>query len=388
MCLGLGSIDEMPLVGGHENSVIRLCKELHNLRNEVFVFTTPSIHSNSNQARIFNVSWGKIYSLPISSTYGSIKYGLEFTFKALYNIKELHRKENFDIIHGHSGHPALALIFGILSKRIDIPLVHTLYCPIESNCNKLSNKFYLSFPSKIISLSNNTQNSLENIGIVKDNIEIIPPPIDTSVFNPFVPKINRKNYGLKSEDLTILYIGDLTEKRGLYLLIEALSIVVKTNPNIKLFLAVNMPITKYNQTDFEVKHKINSLELDKNVVPLGIINNMPEVMATSDVLIAPYLSIETIADYPISALETMACGTPVIATNVGGISEIIKHMDTGLLIQPNNVNDLIDSITFMLQNKDKIKEMGIKASIYIQSNFGIQFITKKYEKIYLDLIKS
>lgn len=388
MCLGLGSLDEIPLIGGHENSVIRLCKELHNLKNEIFVFTTPSLYSSSNQVRVFDVYWGKVYSLPVLSPYGSIKYGLEFTFKAFHIVKELHQKENFDIIHAHSGHSALALIFGILSKKIGVPLVHTLYCPIEGNCNKLLNKFYLSFPSKIISLSKNTQNSLENIGIIRDNIEIIPPPIDTSIFNPFVPKINLKDYDLKLEDSIILYIGDLTEKRGLYLLIEALSIVVKINPNIKLFLAVNMPITKYYDTDFEIKHKINSLELDKNVIPLGIIENMPEVMVTSDVLIAPYLSIETIADYPVSVLEAMACGTPVIATNVGGISEIIKHMDTGVLIQPNDVNDLVNSITFMLQNKDVIKQMGIKASMHIQSNFGIEFITRKFEKVYFDIVKS
>ena len=356
--------------------------------HEIIIITTPSIHVHKSKSTNFNVEWGKVYSLSMSAPYGSLRYGLEFTFKFLNKIKKLHNEKSIDLVHGHSGYPVIGLITSIGGKTLGIPSFHTLYCPVEMCSSKNAiNRFYLSMINKIISLSNNTKHSLENIGISHTKIEQISPPIDVSVFNPYISKtVMRESHNIKPEDPAMLYIGDLTKTRGLHVLIEALSNIVKVYPDMKLFLAVNMPLEKYIEGNFEIKEKIKSFGLNSNILPLGIIDNMPEIMAGSDIFIAPYLTIESIADYPISLLEAMACSKPVIATKVGGIPEIVKHEVNGLLIEPGNVHELEAAILSILENKDKAKNLGDNAARFVVENFSTNVVAKKYEEVFMYVV--
>jgi glycosyltransferase involved in cell wall biosynthesis len=388
VCLGLGDVDKKPLIGGHENTVIRLCKELYTRGHEIVIITTPSLNFSDLQSKVISLKWGKIFSLPLSAPYGSLRYGLEFMLRALYKMKKLHNKEKFGIIHGHSGYPVLGLVTGICGKILNIPSVHTLYCAIPiSGYKSLLNRFYLLPVDKIISLSKNTEQSLRMVGILQERIKIVPPMVDVSSFSLSGSggEIN-KNFKLKSSCPLLLYVGDLTKTRGLDILIDALSIVAKQFPSTKLLMAVNMPLEKYERKKLEIKEKISSLGLDDDVIPLGIVNNMPQIMAASDIFIAPYTDIESIADYPVSILEAMAAGKSVIASKVGGIPEIIAHQKNGLLIRPNDPIVLADAIIYMLNNKEKTIKMGLKGAKLVSEKFKTEIVVDELERIYEEVI--
>lgn len=389
ICLCLGNVDEEPLIGGHENAAIRLSKALYERGHEITIITTPSRYSNF-QSRIVDLEWGKIFSLSISGSYPSLSYVLEFMLKAFYKMKKLHNKEKFDIIHGHAGYTTLGLITGIGGKILGVSSVHTLYYPVQTSGYKISlNRFYLSLIDVIISLSKNTEHSLKRMGVPAPKNMIISPAIDLSSFNPSISgESAKKSLNLKSYHPLLLYAGDLRKTKGLNVLIEALSMVTEHVPDAKLLMAVKMPLEKYKMEKLEIKEKISSLGLDDNVIPLGIVNNMPQIMAASDVFIAPYLSIEGIADYPISILEAMACGKPVIATKVGGIPEIVKHKINGLLVEPDNVHELKNALLYMLENKDEAKKMADNAAKYVAENYSMDAVVQKYEKLYADLINT
>ncbi|MDY6894138.1 MAG: glycosyltransferase family 4 protein [Thermotogota bacterium] len=390
VCLGLGNLKDGVLVGGHENTVIRLSKALYAHGHEIIIITTSSIHhSPIKEVNIVELDWGRIFSLPVSGDYGSLRYGFNFILKAILKMKQLNREEKkIDIVHGHSGYPVLGLITGIGGKMLGIPSIHSLYCPIESHIFK--NRFlklYLSLIEMIVSLSENTRESLMNLGMSKDKIVVIPPAIDLNLFHPDLPTESiRKELNIESNTHLLLYVGDLTKTRGLYCLIDALDATLEQSPNTNLLLAVNMPLDRYKQGKFEIKEKISSFGLDDNVIPLGIVNNMPEVMNASDIFIASYLSIESIADYPISLLEAMACGKPAIATSVGGIPEVIKHKKNGLLVQPGDAQELKNAICYIFDNKDEAKNMGDNAATYVAENYGIEAIVNKLEKVYEELV--
>lgn len=390
VCLGLGDVDKKPLIGGHENTVLRLCKELYNRSHKVMIITTPSIYSSNPRSKTISLEWGKIFSLSVSGSYGSLRYGLWFVLKVLYKMKKLHNKEKFDIIHGHSGYPVLGLVTGICGKILNVPSIHTLYCSIQTpNIHKiLLSRFYFSLINGIISLSKNTEYSLRRIGIPKEKIKIVPPMIDTFSFNPSVSDGIKEDFDLKSDCPLLLYVGDLTKTRGSHSLIEALSIVVNQFPSTRLLMAVNMPFEKYKEENFEIKEKIGSLGLNDNVIPLGIVNNMPQIMAASDIFIAPYLSIESIADYPLSLLEAMACGKPVIATKVGGIPEIIAPQKTGLLVRPNDPVDLANAIIYLLNNEEEARRMGSEGAKIISEKFKTEMVVDELERIYKEVISN
>ena len=388
VCLALGIVDKETPIGGHENVLIRLCKALSKRGHQIVIITTPSIHYPNTQRRIIDLDWGAVVSLPMSGTYGSLRYGIEFVVKAHLEAKQWHRKSKFDIIHGHSGYPILGLITGSIGKLLGIPPIHTLYSPIQTSTHAiLLNRFYLSLLEVIISSSKKTQASLRNIGISTDKIRLIPPAIDSSLFNPYVSADGvKESLNLVPNDHILLYVGDLTKTRGLHVLIEALNLVLEQFPNTRLLLAVNMPLEKYKAGKFEIKQKISSFGLDDEVIPLGIVSNMHEIMAASDIFIAPYLSIESIADPPISVLEAMACGIPVIATNVGGISDLLTHKVNGLLIEPGNSQELKDAITHILEKRDEAKKIGDNAAKYASEQYSIDAIVEKMEGVYGEVI--
>lgn len=389
VCLCLGNVGKEPLIGGHENVIMRLCEELYKKGHEIIIITTPSLYFSNLQSKSIDLEWGKIFSLPISGSYGSLRYGLEFMLKALYTMKKLHNKEKFDIIHGHSGYPVLGLITGLGGKILGVPSVHTIYSPVKTSIYKiLLNRFYLSRIDVIISLSKNIQASLIKTSIQEVKIKIVPPVVNLSSFNQFTSgKKVREDINLKSNPI-LLYVGDLTETRGLHVLIEALSIVVRPFPRTRLLMAFNMPLEKYKKEKLEIKDKISSFGLNNNVIPLGIINNMPEVIAASDIFIAPYLSIESIADYPVSILEAMAVGKPIIASEVGGIPEIISHQKNGMLVRPNNPVDFANAIIYMLNNEEEAIKMGLKGAKLVSEKFRTEIVVDELERIYVEAISN
>lgn len=387
-------------IGGHVNNVVQLSKALFDREHEITIVTTPHRHPGNQPNN--GLEWAEVVCLPISGLYPSIKYGLEFTFKTSQKIRELHKIEKFDVIHGHSGFSMLGLITGIGGRITRVPSIHSINSPIQPIIshnsvmffsNRILSKFYLSQVNKIIAVTENIQHSLTMAGVPHYKIEIVPPGIDISIYNPSISGGDvRKYFGIGSDLPLLLYVGNLTKIKGIHIFIEALKIIVKRFPDIKLLMALNMPLSKYEEEDsaglydterdFEIKEKIKSYGLNDNIIPLGIVKNMPQVMAASDVFITPFLNTVGVVDYPTSMLEAMAVGKPVIATRVGGIPEIVKHKENGMLVEPNNVDELVAAILYMLNNKEEAKNMGKEGAKTISEKFRLEIVVEELERIY------
>lgn len=384
--LGIGKTHGA-FVGGHVNNVINLSKVLAENGFQVHIVTTPPIHSDRGKSEasyelqngvtihIVNVFYDNASNKISEKGRLSLSCGFKSYFQIVSTIKKLHKNENFDVIHGHSGFPWVALIPEYLGIRERVPSAHTLGCPIKDGFgHRMISKLCLSKLDLTITLSDNVRNSLKNI-IPEHRIKVIPPLIDLSRFSS-------QNFKEKSGSPHLLYVGNLSKTKGLHILLEALKIAKKDFPNIKLSLGLDMPLDEFKSRNLEIKEKLIALDLTENVIPLGIIKNLPEVMARSDMLVAPFTSTYGPVDYPLSILEAMASGLPVITTNVGGIPEIVKHGENGLLVEPNNPSELAESINFLLRNEEKKKRLGKKGAEFVKDldkNVvkGIEYIYKE-----------
>lgn len=404
ICPEMGNSGGSAFIGGHVNNVIQLSKALSNNGHEITILTTP--HRHPGNEYVNNMVWAEVVSLPIYGSYPSVKYGLEFFSKTLLKLRMLNKTKNFDIIHGHSGYSMLGLITGIGGKIVGVPSVHSVYSPIQPTVsynsvmtfsNKRLSKFCLSQVSKVVAVTSNVQESLRMAGISDRKLALIAPCIDTCMYNPNTSGIEiRRQFNIKSNETLLLYVGNLTKIKGIQVLIEAFKIIVKRFPDTKLLIALNMPLIKYEseasdglyytENGFEIKEMIKFYGLNKKIITLGIMNNMPQIVAASDIFIVPFLNTVGVADYPISMLEAMASGKPVVATKIGGIPEIVKHGKYGMLVEPNNVNELVDGIAFMLDNKEKVKYMGRNCADMISKGMGLEIAVKKVEDIYHEVI--
>ena len=406
ICPEIGNSGGNAFIGGHVNSVVQLSKALFDRGHEITIITTPHRYPGNRPEENILQGWAEVFSLPISGSYLSVRYGLEFAFKTIRKVKELHKHKKFDVIHGHSGYSMLALIIGISAKTSNLPSIHSIYCPIQVAggnvvklfSNKVLSKFYFSQVDKIIAVTENVGCSLAKAGITENRIVEIPLGINTELYNLNVLGDDvRKGYNIGPDQPTLIYVGNLTIQKGLSVLIDALNIVTKEIPNIKLLMVLNMPLERYENPGrldvdmgqfFKIKEKIKRYELEDNIIPLGLLDNMPQVMAASDVFITPFLNTVGVVDYPISMLEAMAIGKPVIATRVGGIPEIVKHKENGMLVEPNNVDEQVNAIMYMLNNKEEAKNMGKEGTKIISEKFRLEIVVDALERIYEGVISN
>lgn len=404
ICPEMGNSGGSAFIGGHVNIVTHLSKALFDWGHKISIITTP--HRYPNQPGGSSLEWAEVFCLQTSAPYLSTRYGLDFALKSRQKIRELQPTKKFDVVHGHSGYSMPALITGIAGRLGHIPSVHTIYSPIQpvigrnivrSLSNKALSRFYLSKIDKVIAVTENVESSLLNTGISSRKIELVPPGIDTSLYNPSICGDEvRAELNINQGQPTLCYVGNLTRTKGLHILVESLKIVVKKYPEVKLLMVLNMPLSKYENPGriavdmeliFDIKKAINFYGLDDNVIPIGLTDKLPQIMAASDVFITPFLNTVGVVDYPIALLEAMAIGKPVIASDIGGISEILSHNQNGLLVDPNNPFKLADAILFTLENKEKAKRMGSKGTELISTKFKLEIMVDKLEEIYKEIRK-
>lgn len=206
------------------------------------------------------------------------------------------------------------------------------------------------------------------------------------IYLPFCKDKIVKNDIEESEDtLSILedingmkigYVARLSEEKGHTYLIQALPIVLEKFPYIKLILAGS------GRDENKLKNQVNSLGIDEHIIFLGHINNVFKFLEHIDLFVLPSRSDAL----PVAIIEAMSVGLPIVATNVGGIPEMIENDKTGILVSPQDSEELANAIIYLLSNPTKAKEMGLSGKKVALEKFTELEYVKKYKKLYENLI--
>lgn len=384
--LGVGQVDGA-LIGGHVNNIINLSNALSDDGFEVHILTTPPIHTARNGYQIEQYQmYGniKIHTVNVMADFSSPKSMFAFSaFAGLINkFRKLDKDENFDVIHGHSGFPSVALVTKFCNLFKKIPSIHTLYCPINENSwfDQSFSDFCFKTMDYVVAISENVKESLQGF-FPNNKIKLIRPIIDT---RKFIENTRKKDCQLKKEAFRLLYVGNLKKSKGLLVLLKAMKLLKKEYPTVKLYLALDIPKCKIRSGENSINEIIQSLHLEKNVFPLGIISDLPRLMMNSDLFVCPFNNTHGPADCPVSLLEAMASGLCVVATRVGGIPEIIKDGETGFLVEPNNPQQLAGSIINALTNDQLTRIMSKNAAIFVHNL--TDNAVKNYKLLYKHLV--
>jgi glycosyltransferase involved in cell wall biosynthesis len=243
------------------------------------------------------------------------------------------------IVHAH-GHPYLtSLTAAKLAKLCNKPFVLTQhntfidYNSVFDHVERLNDltvgKQNLDEADKIIVISNATKDYVLRLGAKPSKVKVIYNGVDLARFRPIVGKREemRKKLGIPQNAIVVLTVRRLVYKNGVDTLIDAANIAVKKNPRI-VFLVVG------KGPDMEsVKLQSAQLGIETNFRLAGFVSDqdLPSYYNIADLFVLPSKSGEGL---PLVALEAMATGLPVIATDVGGIREILME-DYGKLVAPN-----------------------------------------------------
>jgi len=383
-------------LGGTTNNVVRLSKALTKLGHEVHIVSSNARHKAKVDLKLSSTTF---HTVPIHSNYASIPYGVEAIVRLAQETVKLDKMEHFDVIDIHSGFAALSLFSLFFSRFTKAAIVFTLYSVSEilggfiglhSLYGFLSafaeSQFFFSSVNKIVVVSENVRKRLVARGILEDKVVFVPPCVDFEIFNPQARKPDlRRQLGIPGSAPVILYIGSCNPYKGVKTLIQAVKRVLKELPHARLILAIG-GAEKQDRWKNDIAKLIQKFEIESNVVNLGIMDDVAGLMASSDVVVVPYLTTCGIADQPMTILEAMACAKPVVATNVGGVNEIIQDGFNGILVKPGQASELADALILILKDEALTKRIGMNAASYISHTHDVEQIARKLEIVYQSVV--
>ena len=223
--------------------------------------------------------------------------------------------------------------------------------------------------TKVICLTLHDAIKIRRYGCPAEKIRIIPNGVDVDKFRP---------EGDEVESL-ILWVGRFVQEKGLEYLIKGLHIVAKKQPAVKLAMTGDGPLLP------KIQRIVKRYKLTENVIFLGLRSReeIPSIINKASIYALPSLN----EGMPYALLEAMACGKPVVGSDIPGISDVITHGQNGLLIPPRNSEALANAILKLLDDGNLRRRLGRNARRLMVEKYSWNIITNKIEKVYYEAIK-
>ncbi len=372
----------LPQVGGIQTVVYEQTRRLMKRNYDPYVVT-----NRINTPKSYLVEGVRVECYESLNT--GYRLGIPYTIPSVVSIDTfLKAIKSADIVHAH-GHPYLtSLIAGKLAKHYNKPFVltqHNTFIEYDNifetveQLNDLSvGKATLKAADKIVAVSNATRQYVLSLGADPKKVKVLHNGVDLAHFRPIPGKREemRKKLGISQNAIVVLTVRRIVYKNGIDTLIDAAKLAVRKNPYI-VFLIVGIGPNMAN-----AQERINQLGLAKNVVFAGFVSSeeLPFYYNTADFFVVPSKSGEGL---PLVAEEAMACGLPVVATNVGGIGEIVTEQ-YGRLFPPNDPDQMAKTILDYSSMDVSIRKPEIRAMM--EEKFSWDRNVNSLVEIYEELI--
>lgn len=294
-------------------------------------------------------------------------------------IKEILKNKKIDLIHAHC--EASFFHCGIARIGTQIPIVGTYH---RSNLNYYQPSLKLRFIARLLShcvaISKDRKQLMEaSLRIKGKNLTLIHGGVEKEVLvASFTQQEAREKLGLDLTAPILVSIGHLGVIKGHDYTIQALARLVDSHPNLHLYIGGDgSPADKKRLT--ELTHSLN---VQNNVTLLGEVKNPFDWMTAATAFVQP--SIEE--GFGLVFVEAGACKTPTVATNVGGIKDIIVDEETGLLVPPSDTDALTSALQRVISDRELATQMGCQAFHRVSKHFTIDQMVDKYDRVFNQLV--
>lgn len=371
--------------GGSPDVVRSICCGADTGKFDVKLITGPS-ENVSERTRIFLEEFkNNIYVIP------DMKRDIDLIddIKAFFRLYYLFRNEKFDIVHTHTAKAGIlgrfAAYFAGTPYIIHTSHGHNFYGyfgAIGSKLIVILEKIMTVFTDRIIALTELEKEDLVRFKVSRpEKIIVFDSGIELDKFSRsdhFVKKFEtdilgkKEEFKIKKGEMVVGMVNRLETVKGPEYFIDAAKIISETIPNVKYLIVGEGSLTK----ELELKCQENGIY--DSTIFTGWREDVPEILPVLDLLVLPSLN-EAVGRV---LIEAGACGIPVVATDVGGIPEIVKHNETGLLVPPKSSKDLAEAVVSLLKDENKRKKMGDSAIIWANSKFNIKTLVKNIYELY------
>ena len=268
----------------------------------------------------------------------------------------------------------LAFLAGCAVFPAKIPLI---FHARVSGSGGLLDKIVPALSSKIICVSQAVARRFKNISGYNDKVRIIYNGVDVGQFSADLSGLEfRKELSIAADELVVGYCGQIIKEKGLECLLKAFKIVKRDFPDAKLVIAGRGGFLP------ELKELARETGIEHSVIFAGFRRDMPSVMSALDIFVLPTKWGEGFSRV---IIEAMACGKPVITTDIGGNIEAVEDGKTGRIFPADDHENLAGIISALLRDKDGMKIMAKNAGVRAAEKFSITKTAEQINALYEEI---
>lgn len=321
--------------------------------------------------------------IPIKIIHQKERYSL----KAIFEIKKYIKDGGYDLIHCHGARANYIAFF--IKNSLNMPFITTLHSDYKLDFKDSRYKQAIFMPinaialrkfKHILTVTKAFKDMLIKRGFDENRLLVIYNGINLDEKIEPLPKEQfLKNYNIEHKP-DYIYIGiaaRLQVVKGLKHFLEASKLLLKENKKIMFLIAGTGTLEE------SMKTFIRQNNLEENVKMLGFVKDINSFYNVIDINILTSYS----ESFPYSLLEGARMKKATIATDVGGIGEMIKSNETGFLIKPYSHNEIVEKIKIFIKNKNIMKEFGENFYKNVYDNFSDIKMSKTHIEIYKNIIK-
>lgn len=365
-----------PTYGGSGVVATELGMELATRGHEIhFISYAPPIRMDPNDTHV-HFHEVEVASYPL---FDHPPYTLALATKML----EVFESESLDLLHVHYAipHSVSAMLARSMAAPRRLPFITTLHGTditlVGSNRSYLPiTRFSIEQSDGVTAISRYLLNQTLKEFDIKRPIEVVPNFVNCDLYTRTPNEALRAQWAPHGEPI-LMHLSNFRPVKRITDTIEIFTLVRAKMP-AKLVLIGDGP--DRGAAEFLVRKN----RLQKDVLFLGKQDRVYEKLAVADLFLLP----SQLESFGLAALEAMACEVPVIATNVGGLPEVVQHGVDGFLVEPGDVKEAARYAIEILSRPDRGREMGRIARLNAKKNFCANDVIPQYERYYQRVLES
>lgn len=299
---------------------------------------------------------------------------------AAATIARILRAEGVQILNTHSS--VDAWVGGFAARWLGVPVVRTRHLAIRIRRNPLAPRVYTWLADRVVTTGEDGRDILiRQAGVAPERIVAIPTGVDTERFHPErADRLRlRRELGIPEDTPVVGIVAVIRRRKGHLILLEAMLSPPLREQGVHLVVAGEGPIRG------PVEARVEALGLRERVHFLGYREDVPDVLAACDVVALPSIMGEGV---PQTILQALALGRPVVASDVAGIRQVVRHGETGLLVPAEDPQALSQAIARLLAEPELGRRLGEAGRAVAVSTYAVHRMADAMERVYGEAVAS
>ncbi|MEE9516115.1 MAG: glycosyltransferase [Candidatus Adiutricales bacterium] len=308
--------------------------------------------------------------------------------KALLDLYRFMRRHGFDLVHTHTS--KAGVIGRVAAILAGVPvIIHAshghiytgFYGPLFSRILLLLDRFLSRWTERIVTLTARGLDEQVRMSIApRSRFRVVPSGVDLTRFmdSPVSIEHTRAELGLPLSGPLLGMVAELDHRKGHKYLIEAMPAVFRAHQDARLLIVGQGPLEN------QLKAQITGLGLQDAIILTGHREDIPEILHLLDIFVLSSIN-EGMGRV---IVEAMACGLPVVASNLMGIPELVEDGVTGFLFRPRDSHGLAEKIIELLDNPEKAEKMGFIGRQKVYPSHDETVMVEAFEDLYREALSA